>query len=43
MLIGYVRVYKDDGSETLDGQRDALVAAGVEQKRTYEDVISRAP
>ena len=30
MLIGYMRVSKADGSQTLDLQRDALLAAGVE-------------
>ena len=29
MLIGYARVSKADGSQSLDLQRDALVAAGV--------------
>ena len=29
MLIGYVRVSKSDGSQTLAPQRDALLAAGV--------------
>ena len=29
MLIGYVRVSKSDGSQTLAPQRDALIAAGV--------------
>jgi len=28
MLIGYMRVSKADGSQTLDLQRDALLAAG---------------
>ena len=40
MLIGYVRVSKADGSQTLDLQRDALVAAGVDRERTYEDLAS---
>ena len=30
MLIGYMRVSKADGSQVLDMQRDALLAAGVE-------------
>jgi ferredoxin-NADP reductase len=29
MLIGYVRVSKSDGSQTLAPQRDAMLAAGV--------------
>ena len=29
MLIGYVRVSKADGSQSLDLQRDALLAKGV--------------
>ena len=38
MLIGYVRVSKSDGSQTLLPQRDALLAAGVEPERIYEDL-----
>lgn len=30
MLIGYVRVSKVDGSQTLAPQRDVLLAAGVD-------------
>ena len=30
MQIGYMRVSKADGSQTLDLQRDALLAAGIE-------------
>ena len=40
MLIGYMRVSKQDGSQTLDPQRDALLAAGVEPARLYEDLAS---
>lgn len=29
MLLGYMRVSKADGSQVLDLQRDALLAAGV--------------
>jgi hypothetical protein len=29
MLVGYMRVSKTDGSQTLELQRDALLAAGV--------------
>ena len=31
MLIGYARVSKADGSQSLDLQRDALIEAGVEK------------
>ncbi len=40
MLIGYMRVSKADGSQTTDLQRDALVAAGVDQAQLYEDHVS---
>jgi DNA invertase Pin-like site-specific DNA recombinase len=40
MLIGYVRVSKNDGSQTLEPQRDALLAAGVEPDRIYQDLAS---
>ncbi len=40
MLVGYVRVSKSDGSQTLAPQRDALIAAGVESSRIYEDLAS---
>ena len=40
MLIGYMRVSKADGSQTLDLQRDALLAAGVEPAHLYEDQAS---
>ncbi|WP_314376154.1 recombinase family protein [Sphingomonas paucimobilis] len=40
MLIGYVRVSKSDGSQTLEPQRDALLAAGVEPDRIYQDLAS---
>ncbi|MCJ2106003.1 recombinase family protein [Methylobacterium sp. E-041] len=40
MLLGYMRVSKADGSQTTDLQRDALVAAGVEADRFYEDHAS---
>jgi DNA invertase Pin-like site-specific DNA recombinase len=40
MLIGYVRVSKSDGSQTLAPQRDALLAAGVDSGRIYEDLAS---
>ena len=40
MLVGYVRVSKSDGSQTLEPQRDALMAAGVDPNRIYEDLAS---
>ncbi|WP_082012991.1 recombinase family protein [Belnapia sp. F-4-1] len=40
MLIGYMRVSKADGSQVLDLQRDALLAAGVDSVRLYEDRAS---
>ena len=40
MLIGYVRVSKADGSQTLEPQRDALLAGGVDPSRIYEDLAS---
>ena len=42
MLIGYARVSKADGSQSLDLRRDALVAEGVEPERIYEDRASGA-
>lgn len=36
MLIGYMRVSKADGSQTIDLQRDALIAAGVDPAYLYE-------
>ena len=40
MLIGYMRVSKADGSQGLDLQRDALLAAGVKPSQLYEDQAS---
>ena len=40
MLIGYVRVSKSDGSQTLSPQRDAMLQAGVEPDRIYQDLAS---
>lgn len=39
-LIGYARVSKADGSQTLDLQKDALLHAGVEEQMIYEDFAS---
>jgi DNA invertase Pin-like site-specific DNA recombinase len=40
MHIGYMRVSKADGSQVLDLQRDALLAAGVQPQHLYEDLAS---
>jgi DNA invertase Pin-like site-specific DNA recombinase len=40
MLLGYMRVSKSDGSQHVDLQRDALLAAGVAPDRIYEDLAS---
>ena len=40
MLIGYMRVSKSDGTQTLDLQHDALLAAGVTPERIYTDRAS---
>ena len=40
MLIGYARVSKADGSQSLDLQRDALGAAGVDAGHVYHDFAS---
>jgi DNA invertase Pin-like site-specific DNA recombinase len=43
MFIGYMRVSKSDGSQTIDLQRDALIAliaAGVDPAQIYEDRAS---
>ena len=42
MLIGYARVSKADGLQATTLQRDALVDAGVEEGRIYEDTVSGA-
>ncbi|NSY19073.1 recombinase family protein [Neorhizobium sp. AL 9.2.2] len=39
-LVGYMRVSKADGSQTLDLQRDALIAAGVNPAMIYQDFAS---
>jgi DNA invertase Pin-like site-specific DNA recombinase len=40
MFIGYMRVSKSDGSQTVDLQRYALIAAGVDPTQIYEDRAS---
>ena len=39
-LIGYMRVSKADGSQVLDLQKDALLAAGVSERHLYSDTAS---
>ena len=40
MLIGYARISKADGTQVLDLQNDALIAAGVKEKDIYQDEAS---
>lgn len=40
VLVGYMRVSKADGSQSVDLQRDALASAGVDDARLYEDKAS---
>jgi len=40
MLIGYMRVSKSDGSQSLDLQKDALSKAGINSEYIYEDLAS---
>lgn len=40
MLIGYLRVSKQDGSQNGDLQRDMLIAAGINPENIYEDRAS---
>lgn len=40
MLIGYARVSKSDGSQSLDLQKDALITAGVGEDQIYSDKAS---
>ena len=40
MLIGYARVSKADGTQSLDLQKDALLAADVPEGQTYSDHAS---
>ena len=42
MLIGYARISKADGSQSLDLQRDALQRAGVDEESVYQDSASGA-
>lgn len=40
MLIGYARISKADGTQTLDLQIDALKEEGIEEQYIYKDEIS---
>ena len=40
MLIGYMRVSTDGDRQVLDLQRDALLAAGVDERHLFEDRVS---
>ena len=40
MLIGYMRVSTDGDHQVLDLQRDALLAAGVDERHLFEDRVS---
>src|SRR5271154_2264511 len=40
MLVGYMRVSSDGDRQVLDLQRDALLAAGVDQRHLFEDHAS---
>ncbi len=39
-LVGYMRVSKADGSQVLDLQADALIAAGIPERNLYSDTAS---
>jgi DNA invertase Pin-like site-specific DNA recombinase len=38
--IGYMRVSKSNGDQTLDLQRDALIGAGIDPQNIYSDMAS---
>jgi Resolvase, N terminal domain len=40
MLVGYMRVSSDGDRQVLDLQRDALLAAGVDERHLFEDHAS---
>jgi DNA invertase Pin-like site-specific DNA recombinase len=42
MLVGYMRVSSDSDRQTTDLQRDALLAAGIDEGRLFEDQASGA-
>ena len=39
-LVGYMRVSMDSDRQVLDLQRDAVVAAGVDERHLFEDRVS---
>ena len=41
MLVGYTGVSSDSDRQTTDLQRDALLAAGVDERRLFEEKASR--
>ena len=40
MLVGYMRVSSEGDRQVLDLQRDALLAAGVDERHLFEDHAS---
>ena len=42
MLVGYMRVSSDSDRQTTDLQRDALLAAGVDERHLFSDKASGA-
>lgn len=40
VLVGYMRVSKADGTQSVDLQKDALLAAGIGEEQLYEDHAS---
>jgi hypothetical protein len=40
MLVGYMRVSTESNRQVLDLQRDALLAAGVDERHLFEDRAS---
>ena len=42
MLVGYMRVSSSDERQSVDLQRDALIAAGVDDRHLHQDKASGA-
>ncbi len=42
MLVGYMRVSSSDDRQSVDLQRDALIAAGVDDRHLHQDKVSGA-
>lgn len=42
MLVGYMRVFSADDRQSVDLQRDALLAAGVDERHLHHDKASGA-